>query len=370
MNFSIPKEVSIEERRISLTPQGVYSLVKEGHTVYIETGAGLEGHFYDEDFQKAGGEIVYSHEEAFKRADLIVKVMPTTHEECKLLEPEQIIFSFLQLGLRASKCMNNLIAQKVTSFGTEMIETENGHKPLLETMSEIAGSMLPQIAGHFLECTHGGRGITISGVPGIPPATIAIIGVGSVGIHAAEAFVALGAQVYVLDKDLRKLRDIDNYFHKRVITLISNQFNIERIITFADVIIGAVYEYGKKPPILITDDLLSSMKSGALLIDVAIDQGGCFETSRPTTHSNPTYVKEGIIHYCVPNIPASVARIASRALNNVILPYLLQIGNKGLQKVLASEDELRRGLITLNGQCTVKNIADLFNLPYQEFKLS
>lgn len=368
MNIGIPKEILIEEKRISLAPQGVYSLIKEGHKVFIEKGAGLDGHFYDEDFQKVGGEIVYSHEEAFQRADLIVKVMPPTVDEVDLLHADQTIFSFLQLGLRTPQSMEKLLKNQVTAIGTELIETDNGHKPMLEAMSEIAGSMMPQIAGRFLECSHGGRGITISGVAGIPPANIVILGVGNVGIHAANAFIGLGAQVYVLDKDIQKLRYIDTHFHKRAITAVSNSYNIERALRFADVVIGSVFEYGKRTPIVVTKDLLSLMKQRSLIIDVAIDQGGSFETSRPTTHSDPVFVEQGIIHYCVPNIPAVVARTASRALNNVILPFILRIGEEGLQQALQSDPELKRGVFIHDGNCTNKNIADIFGLPYRNLK--
>lgn len=369
MDIGIPQEISIEEKRISLTPQGIYTLTKAGHHVYIEQGAGLGGHFYDKNFQEVGGEIVYSHEEAFRRADLIVKLMPTTVAECDLLSSDQIIFSFLQLSLRTPQSMQKLLANEVTAIGTELIETATGHMPLLEAMSEIAGSMMPQIAGRFLECTHGGRGITISGAPGIPPATIIILGVGNVGISAASAFLGLGAQVFCLDDDIQKLRYVDTHFRKRVFTAVSNTYNIERALKFADVVIGAVFEHGKKTPIIIKKEHLSLMKQGSLIIDVAIDQGGCVETSRPTTHSDPIYIKDGIIHYCVPNILAAVARTASRALNNVVLPYILKIGEVGFKKAIDLNPELKEGIITYRGKCTNKDIAEMFNLPYQKFEI-
>lgn len=369
MNIGIPKEISIEEKRIFLAPQGIYSLVKEGHKVYIEKGAGLDGHFYDEDFQKVGAEIVFSHEEAFKRADLVVKVMPPTDEECALLRENHIIFSFLQLALRTSKCMQSLLDRKITSIGVELIETVDGKKTVLEMIGEIAGNMLPQIAGRFLEGTHGGRGITISGVPGIPPASIVILGVGNIGLHAVDAFLSLGAQVYVLDKDILKLRNIDLHSRKRAITAISNSFNIERALKFADVVISSVYEYGKKTPVIVTRDMLSLMKQGALVIDVAIDQGGSMETSRPTTHSNPIYKVDGIIHYCVPNISSAVARTASRALNNVILPYILKIGEIGIHNVLKTSPDLLKGVFSHDGYCTNKGISNIFNIPFKEIKL-
>jgi len=366
MNIGIPKEISIEEKRIFLTPQGIYNLVKEGHHVYIEKGAGLDGHFYDEDFQKVGADVVYSHEEAFKRADLIVKVMPPTEEECAFLYEGQQIISFLQLASRTPKSMAMLMEKHVTAIGAELIENDDQHKPILEIIGEIAGSMLPQIAGRFLECNFGGRGITISGIPGIPPANIVIIGGGNIGMHAAAAFIGLGAQVHVLDKNFKRLRYIDTHLQKRAITLISNNYAIERAMEFADVVIGAIFEYGKRTPIIVTKQLLKSMKQGSLVIDVAIDQGGCFETSRPTTHSDPIYMSEGIIHYCVPNIAAAVARTASRALNHIILPMISRIGEQGIEEAIKTDIELQRGVFMHNGKCTNSGLAEIFNLPYQE----
>ncbi|MBN1155603.1 alanine dehydrogenase [candidate division KSB1 bacterium] len=368
MNIGIPKEIYIEEKRISITPQGVHTLVDHGHSVFIETGAGGDCYFSDEDFKSVGGKIVYSHEEAFKRADLLLKVMPPTEEECDFLVSDQILLSFLQLGLCSRNIIQNVITKNVTTIGTQLIGDEQGHRPLLEAMGEIAGSMLPQIAGHFLECTHGGRGSTISGFPGIPPASVIIIGAGHVGMHAAIAFKALGANVVVLDVALEQLRRVDQYFRKQVLTAMSNSFNIERALKFADVVIGSAYEFGQKPPVLITRKQISMMKKGTLLIDVAIDQGGCFETSRPTTLSQPTFIKEGIVHYCVPNILASVARTASRAINNIITPYVLEIADAGLENALVHSPEIVNGVLTHSGFCNHEHIATIFNLPYKKIR--
>ncbi len=368
MNIGIPKEIMAEERRISLTAQGVYSLIKEGHNVLIEKGAGADSHFSDEDFQKMGAQIVFSAEEVFKRSDLVMKVMPPTEAETELFRSKQMIFSSIQLGIQTSKALKNLIAKKVTAIGTELIEFAPKNRPLLLALGEIAGNMLPQIAGRFLQCDNGGRGIAIGGFPGIPPATIVILGAGNLGFHAAKNFIALGAQVIVLDEDISRLRILEDNFGGRVITSIANHYSLERALKFADVFIGAVYQANKKTPIVITKELLKQMKKGALIIDASIDQGGCVETSRPTTHSDPIFVKEGILHYCVPNITAVVARTASRAINNLVLPLVMSLARQGIQESCRENDILRRALYIEEGKCVNKGIAEIFNLEYYPTK--
>ena len=368
MNIGIPKEILSEERRISLTPQGVYSLVKEGNRVYIEKGAGNDCRFSDEDFQKVGGETVFSHEEIFKRSDLIVKVMPPTEKETAFLHPGQMIFSFLLLGLQTKGAIANLINNHVTAVGTELIEFAPKYRPLFVAMGEIAGNMMPQIAGRFLQCDNGGRGIAIGGFPGIPPSTIVILGAGHLGYNAAKAFLGLGAQVIVLDENISRLREINNQLKGRVITSVANHYSIERALKFADVFIGAVYQPYQRTPILITEDQLKLMKKGALIIDAAIDHGGCVATSRPTTHSDPIFVKEGILHYCVPNIPAVVARTASRAMNNIVLPLILAIARDGIQDTCSRNRILASGIYIHDGKCTDKAVANLFDFEFQQYK--
>lgn len=368
MTIGIPKEILAEERRISLTAQGVYSLVKEEHKVYIEKGAGIDSRFSDEDFQKMGGEIVFSHEEVFKRSDLIIKVMPPTEKETKLLRAEQMIFSFLLTGLQTKGAIENLITNKVTAVGTELIEIAPKYRPLLVAMGEIAGNMMPQIAGRFLQCDNGGRGIAIGGFPGIPPATIVVLGAGQLGYNSAKSFLGLGAQVIILDEDISRLRYIYNQLSGRVITSIANHYSIERALKIADVFIGAIYQSNQRTPILITEDQLKLMKKGALIIDASIDHGGCVETSHPTTHSDPVFIKEGILHYCVPNIPAVVARTASRAMNNIVLPYVLSIARDGIKETCSNNKILASGIYILEGKCTNKGVAELFDLDYQECK--
>lgn len=368
MNIGIPKEILAEERRISLTAQGVYSLVKEGHQVYIEKGAGLDSRFSDEDFQKMGGEIVFSHEEVFKRSDLIIKVMPPTAHESEFLHSDQMIFSFLLTGLLSRNAVKNLLDNKVTAIGTELIEIAPKYRPLLVAMGEIAGNMMPQIAGRFLQCDTGGRGIAIGGFPGIPPATVVILGAGNLGFNSAKSFLGLGAQVIVLDEDISRLRYIYRETKGQVTTAVANHYSIERALKFADVFIGAVYQPTQKTPILITEEHLKLMKKGALIIDAAIDQGGCVATSRPTTHSDPVFIKGGILHYCVPNIPSVVARTASRAMNNIVLPLVLSIARDGIKETCRINRILASGIYVHDGKCTNKGVADLYDLDYREYK--
>jgi alanine dehydrogenase len=366
MNIGIPKEILAEERRISLTAQGVYSLCKEGHKVYIEKGAGLDSRFSDEDFQKMGGEIVFSHEEVFKRSDLIIKVLPPTAQETEFMHAGQMIFSFLLIGLFTKSAIKNLIGNKVTAVGTELIEIAPKYRPLLVAMGEIAGNMMPQIAGRFLQCDNGGRGIAIGGFPGIPPATVVILGAGQLGINSAKSFLGLGAQVIVLDEDVSRLRLINKETEGRVITSIANHYSIERSLKFADVFIGAVYQPNQRTPILITEEHLKLMKKGALIIDASIDHGGCVASSRPTTHSDPVFIKEGILHYCVPNIPSVVARTASRAMNNIVLPFVLAIVRNGIQETCKTNRTLASGIYIHEGKCTNKGVAEIFDLEYHQ----
>ncbi len=367
MNIGIPKEILAEEKRISLTAQGVYSLVKEGHQVYIEKGAGFDSRFSDEDFQKMGGEIVFTHEEVFKRSDLIIKVLPPTAAESEFLHPEQMLFSFMLAGFMDKRTIDNLIDRRVTAVGTELIEIAPKNRPVLVAMGEIAGNMIPQIAGRFLQCDNGGRGIAIGGFPGIPPATIVILGAGQLGFNTAKAFWGLGAQVIVLDEDVSRLRFIYRELKGQVITSIANHYSIERALKFADVFIGAIYQPSQRTPILITEDHLKLMKKGALIIDASIDQGGCVATSRPTTHSDPVFIKEGILHYCVPNIPAVASRTASRALNNIVLPLILSIARVGIKETCKTNKVLASGVYIHDGNCTNKGVADLFDLDYREY---
>ena len=368
MNIGIPKEVAIEERRIALTPVGVYALTNEGHAVYVENGAGVSCGFPDELFREVGAQVVYSRQEVFQRSELVAKIQLPTEEEARLLESGKIIFSFLTLGTIRKPVVEILTKLGVTALGYELAEQPDGTLPILTAMSEIAGLLLPQIAGRLLESDRGGRGILLAGVAGIPPANVVILGAGAVGFSAARSFSELGAQVLVLDKDINKLREVERLLTKRVSTSIVTPLLVERAVRFADVLVGAVLIRGKKTPHVVSEEMVKEMKPGSVIIDVAIDQGGCVETSRPTTLSFPNYVQDGVIHYCVPNIPSSVARTASHALNNSILPWVQQVARRGMDTTLKKYSCLQSGTYLYQGHSTLKSLSDLFGLEHREMK--
>lgn len=368
MNIGIPNEVAAEERRIALTPVGVYALANEGHTVYVEKGAGLSSGFTDQEFQEVGADVVFSAEELFHRADLIAKIQPPTEEECNYLDPGKVVFSFLNLGMTRKPVIDILLERGLTALAYEFSEQPDGNAPILTAMSELAGFLTPQIAGRLLESDYGGRGITLSGVAGITPASVVIIGAGVVGFNAARAFSALGAQVLVLDNDVSKLRKVDRALDKRVSTSIVTPMLIERAVRFADVLIGAVLIRGKKTPHVVSETQVQAMKPRSIIIDVSIDQGGCVETSRPTTLSTPTFVKHGVTHYCVPNMTSSVARSASHAMNNSVLPWVLQVARMGMDTALKKYSCLQNGTYLYQGQSTSRAISDFFSLDFVDIK--
>lgn len=358
MIISIPKESWRDERRVALTPAGVYALVKAGHTVFVQADAGAGCGFSREAYDEAGAKIAFSAEEIFTRGDLIVKVMPPTLEESRWIAPEKFLFSFVQLGVANPAVLEYLVQQRVTSVGYELIKNKEGNLPVLTAMSEIAGLLLPQIAGRYLETTSNGRGITLAGVAGIPASNILIVGAGMVGATAAQSFLGLGANVIVLDADLDRLRRLEALSHKMVNTALATPYNLERYSSYADVLVGAILIHGRKAPHVVTEAMVQKMKKGSVIIDVSIDQGGCVETSRPTTLSDPVFLKHDVVHYCVPNLPSSVARTASHALNNVALPFIEEVTENEWQAFIESE-ELRRGVYFYRGQCAHEEIASL-----------
>ncbi len=366
MRIGIPRESLYEEKRVSLTPAGVDALVRAGHTVYIETEAGFESHFSDEEYAKIGANIVYSAEEVFGRAEMIVKVAPLTFEEAKMLQENQIIFSFLHLAVAKKNIIEILLNKNVTAIGYELIEDEEGKLPVLHTMSEIAGQLAIQVAERQLESfSSGSRGILLGGITGVAPAAVVILGAGVAGISAARAALGRGAQVIVLDKDLNRLRQIDTQFRKKVTTVMANSYTISRGVKFADVLIGAVLIKGVKAPHLVSEEMVKQMKKGAVIVDVSIDQGGCVETSRITTLSDPVYQLHNIIHYCVPNMPAVVARTASYGLNNATIDYIMDIADNGLSNALIGDLGLAKGVCTHNNYCCNEPLANTFNIEYR-----
>jgi alanine dehydrogenase len=343
MEIGILREIRADENRLPLTPIGVSELVHHGAKVCLETKAGDKCGYSDADFEHAGAKICYSNDEVIGRSQLILKIGSPTAEEAQKLQPDQVVGCFWQLVLQKKETIELLKQKKITALGFEIIESEAGDLPVLHTMSELAGSIVAPIAQYLLQNHEGGRGILLGGHPGIPPAVILIIGAGSLGSTAARIFAHLGAQVLVLDKSPEKLRPLHRECYGRIATSISSKRNIEKGLAFANVVLGAVAVPGHKTPILITRDMLKLMRPQGLFMDFSIDLGGMSETSRPTTFSNPTYVDQGIIHYCVPNIPSNVARTSTQALNNSLLPYILMLGEKGYNKAMVDCAEIRNG---------------------------
>jgi alanine dehydrogenase len=357
MEFGVPKEVRDLEMRVGLTPAGVLALVRAEHTVYIERNAGARAGFSDEDYRHAGAKIVYSAAEAYGRADVVVKVTRPVAQEHVLFRPKQTIFSFLQLATASPDLLEALIEREITAIAYEIIREENGRRPVLLPISEAAGRLTPVIAGQLLMNSGGGRGVLLSGIPGVPPAAVVIVGGGVLGTNAVRSFLGLGAQVTVIDRNPRTLQRLDDMFAGRITTMLSNAYNLNRAVEFADVLVGCLLGAGGRVPILVNRDMVRRMRSGSVIIDFAINQGGCIETSRPTTLRDQTFVEEGIIHHCVPNITATVARTASHALTNASSPYLLAVGACGLPDVLEHEPALRQGVDLYQGKLAQPDIA-------------
>ncbi|WP_027882770.1 alanine dehydrogenase [Meiothermus rufus] len=362
MVIGVPKEIKTLENRVALTPGGAHSLVRRGHTVLVEQGAGLGSGISDAEYQKAGAELV-SAAEAWA-ADLVVKVKEPIAEEYRHLRPGLILFTYLHLA--ADEALTRaLLAGGTSAIAYETVQLEDGTLPLLVPMSEVAGRMAPQVGAAALEKPHRGRGVLLGGVPGVAPASVVILGGGVVGINAAKIALGMGAQVTILEVSKARMQYLDDVFGGRVITLASTEANIAASIRHADLLIGAVLIPGAKAPKLVTREMLSSMKEGAVIVDVAVDQGGCVETIHPTTHANPTYVIDGVVHYGVANMPGAVPRTSTFALTNQTLPYLLRLAEKGLE-ALCDDPALLRGLNTHQGRLTCLGVAEAFGLPYTD----
>ncbi|MBN2570735.1 MAG: alanine dehydrogenase [Ignavibacteriales bacterium] len=365
MRIGIPKEVLLEEKRVALAPAGVDALINSGHSVYIESEAGIESHFSDEDYRKVGGTIVYSSEEVFHRAELIAKIAPLTNEEAKLLNESQIVFSFLNLAISNREMVSTIIKNKVTTIAYELIE-KDGYKPIVHVVGEISGQVAIRVGGRFLGADYpNSRGILLGGVTGVAPAAVVIIGAGVVGFNAARTALGVGAQVILLDKDINKLRMVENSLGKIITTVAANPYTIARGVKFADLLICAARFDKDKTKFIVTEEMVKTMKKGSLIIDVSIDQGGSVETSRPTSISHPVFEKHNVIHYCVPNMPALVPRTGTYALTNAVIEFILKIANNGFSNSVIGDHGLANAVCTYNGYCTNELIAETFN---QEFK--
>ncbi len=333
MNIGIPKEHRPFEFRVGLSPAGVEILTQNGHTCYVEHEAGVGAGFSDHDYEKAGARIVYSPEEAFGRADLVLKVARPLKEEIEWLRPRTTIAGLLHLPSARQDKIDLLLEKEITAIAYEQIQLPDGRMPVKEPLARIGGRMTAQIAATLLQNNHGGKGILLGGLPGVPPAEVVIIGAGVSGTCAAEAFLGFGAHVTVLDKYLEPLDRLATRC-PHAVTMIATPANIARTCAYADVVVGAVLVPGERAPIVITREVVANMKPRSLIIDLSIDQGGCCETSRPTNHEHPTYVEEGVIHYCVPNVPSAVARTSVHAFVNAAMPYILQIASLGTEAAI------------------------------------
>ena len=352
MEFGIPKEVRDfqSEARVGLTPGGVNGLIRAGHTVYVEKGAGKGAGFEDEKYENYGAHIVYSAAEVYGRSDIVVKVARPVQGEYRHFRPGQTIFSFLHLHTASPDLLEALVAQEITAVAHEMIRDQKGFFPILLPMSEVAGRLSPIIAGQLLMNIHGGRGTLLSGIPGVTRGSVTILGAGVLGSNAARAFLGIGAQVIVLDKNIRRLERLDAHLDGRITTMMSTQTNLERITQFTDVLVGAIQQPGERTERLITREMVQRMRPGSVILDFSIDDGGCVETSRPTTLNDPIFVTDGVIHYCVPNTPAAVARTTSYGLTNALLPYLKLIGHKGIIGMLEEEPSFAHGINLYHGK--------------------
>jgi alanine dehydrogenase len=365
MRIGVPKEIKNNENRVAMTPAGVINLLKFGHEVYIEQGAGIGSGFTDEDYLSAGAKLVMSADEAWSM-EMVMKVKEPLPDEYKYFRQGLILFTYLHLAPEP-ELTKALIDYKVVGIAYETVQLANRSLPLLTPMSEVAGRMAPQIGAQFLEKVNGGKGILLSGVPGVQRGSVTIIGGGVAGTNAAKMAIGLGAKVTIIDLNPERLRQLDDIFGSDVTTLMSNPFNIAEAVKESDLVIGAVLIPGAKAPKLVAEDMIQSMKTGSVVVDIAIDQGGIFETTdRITTHDNPTYVKHGVVHYAVANMPGAVPRTSTIALTNVTVPYAIQIANKGYKQACLENEALLKGVNTLAGFVTYEAVAEAHGLSFSD----
>ena len=357
MIIGVPREVKDHESRVGLVPSGALTLVEAGHRVLVETGAGQASSLPDSQYVEAGAEIVSNAAGVWSEADLVVKVKEPQASEYAHLRPGLILFTYLHLA-PLPELTNRLLAAEVNAVAYETIREEDNSLPLLTPMSEVAGRMSVQVGAQYLEAPNGGRGILLGGVPGVAPANVVILGGGVVGHNAAKIACGLGAHVTIIDRNLDRLRELDDIYNSQVVTLASSAWTIREVLRHADLVVGAVLIPGAAAPKLVRREMIKLMKPGSVVVDVAIDQGGCFETSHATTHTDPTYYVDGVLHYCVSNMPAAVPHTSTFALTNATFPYLLQLANKGLEKACKDSQPIREGVNTYQGSVTYQAVAE------------
>jgi len=363
MIIGVPKEIKDNENRVAITPAGVKALTLAGHQVLVQKSAGLGSGITDQEYQDAGASIPDTAEQVFEQTDMIMKVKEPMPSEYHFIKEKQIVFTYFHFAA-SRELTQGMIDRKSICIAYETVETEDRNLPLLAPMSEVAGKMAGHVAAYFLAFPNGGKGILMGGVPGVKPAKVMVIGGGTVGTNAAKVAAGIGANVTIFDISLNRLKYLDDVMPKNVNLLVSNQHNIEQEIIDTDALIGAVLVPGAAAPKLVTEEMIKSMQPNSVIVDVAIDQGGCIETSKPTSHSEPTYKLHNVLHYCVTNMPGAFARTSTFALTNATLPYALEIAAKGYQKAIISNPAIARGLNILNGKITYKPVADAFGFTY------
>jgi alanine dehydrogenase len=367
MIVGVPKEIKDNEYRVSMTPSGVHQLVEAGHTVLVEDSAGEGSYFHNEDFAEAGAQVTTA-EDVWTRANMVVKVKEPLPAEYKYLRPNLLLFTYLHLA--ATEELTRTMAQSgVTGLAYETVELANGALPLLTPMSEVAGRMAVQVGAQYLERHQGGRGKLLGGIPGVRPSNVLVLGGGVVGSNATQIALGMGAGVIMMDINLDRLRTLSEIMHGNFVTWAANPLDIARAVRRADLVIGAVLIKGAKAPKLVTRQMVSTMKPGSVIVDVAVDQGGCIETSHPTTHSDPVFYIDGVVHYCVANMPGAVPRTSTRGLSNATLPYVLKLANMGFAGAIKSDAALAKGVNTYQGAITYKAVAEAFEMTYTPLNL-
>jgi alanine dehydrogenase len=367
MIIGVPKEIKNNENRVALTPAGTQEFVKRGHTVYIQKTAGVGSGFADEEYVKAGGTMIADAAEVFSLAEMIMKVKEPIEQEYKLIKKDQLVFTYFHFA-SYEPLTKAMIASGAVCLAYETVERLDGSLPLLIPMSEVAGRMSIQEGAKYLEKPLKGRGILLGGVPGVKPAKVLILGGGVVGTNAAKIAAGMGADVTIMDVNINRLRYLDDVMPKNVHTVVSNGYTIREMVKDSDLIIGGVLIPGAKAPMLITKDMLKTMRPGTVLVDVAVDQGGCIETCRPTTHEDPTFIIDDVVHYCVANMPGAVPYTSTLALTNATLPYAIRLANLGWKKASQDNTDLRNGLNIIHGEVVYKGVSDAFQLPYSDVK--
>jgi len=368
MKIAVPKEIKNNENRVGLVPSGVRQLVQDGHQLFVQKNAGINIGFTDQDYINAGAKIVETMEDAYAAGEMIIKVKEPQPSEIKLLKPHHILYTYLHLSADRELTVG-LMNSKATCVAYETIQEPNGSLPLLVPMSEVAGRMATQIGASYLQLDHGGKGLLLGGVPGVKRAKVTVIGCGIAGTNAIKMAMGMGADVTAIDLSTKRLAEMDDLFENRITTLFSNTQNIEESVIKSDLVIGAVLVPGAKAPKLVTRDMISKMEKGSVVVDIAVDQGGCIETCKPTTHENPTFVVDGVIHYCVANMPGAVARTSTFALTNVTLKYARLIAKEGIDKAIMKDMPLQKGVNIYKGDLVYEQVAKDLDLPFTPLEL-